>query len=195
MNKPSDEAVDASSRGHDDTADMRSFGVFKPVGHVVISFPNAEHMDAAAQALQRAGFGGEHGPQRITDREMVERADADIANASPLAAIGQELNLVKAQRELAALGYHFLVVKVDDDEGAARAASMAEAHRAERAQYYGRFVIEDLISHPQDEGQVAESPDRGLDAQTPSGEEAERAEIRPPQSDGHDTLAKKDTPR
>jgi hypothetical protein len=177
----------------EDTAQMRSFGVFKPVGHVVISFPDGEHMQAAAQALHRAGYGGEHGPQRITDREMVERADADIANASPLAAIGQELNLVKAQRELALLGYHFLVVKVDDDEGAALAASMAEEHRAERAQYYGRFVIEDLISHPEDEAQVAESPDRGLDAQTPSGDEAERAEIRPPDDGSPDARRHKDT--
>jgi hypothetical protein len=183
--KPSDTSSgDARSEG--DASQMRSFGVFKPVGHVVISFPDAQCMDEAAEALQHAGFGGSDGPQRITDREMVAQADADIERASPLAAIGQELNLVKAQRELARLGYHFLVVKVDDDDGATRAAAIADEHRAERAQYYGQFVIEDLISHPEDEGQVAESPDRGLDAQTRSGEEAERAELRPPEGDDDD---------
>jgi hypothetical protein len=32
-----------------------------------------------------------------------------------------------------------------------------------------------VIEHIDDEPQVAESPDRGLDAQTPSGREGERA--------------------
>jgi hypothetical protein len=163
-----------------DTSQMRSFGVFKPVGHVVISFPTAAAMRAAAQALRDAGFGGEAGTLReIDDRAMVAQADADLERASPLAAIGQELNLVKAQRELALLGYHFLVVKADDDDAARRVAEIASRHEAERAQHYGQFIIEDLIQHPGDTGQVAESPDRGLDAQTPSGVEAERALLRP----------------
>jgi hypothetical protein len=163
----------------EDTSHMRSFGVFKPVGHVVISFPTAGAMRAAARDLRDAGFGGEEGTLReIDDRAMVAQADADLKRASPLAAIGQELNLVKAQRELALLGYHFLVVKADDD-AARRVADIASRHQAERAQHYGQFVIEDLIQHPGDTGQVAESPDRGLDAQTPSGVEAERAALRP----------------
>jgi hypothetical protein len=167
-------------QGMDDTSQMRSFGVFKPVGHVVISFPNAQAMKAAAQALRQAGFGGEPQSLReIDDRAMVAQADDDIARASPLAAIGQELNLVKAQRELARLGYHFLVVKADDDEAARLVADIAARHEAERAQLYGQLIIEELIQHPGDEAQVAESPDRGLDAQTPSGEEAERAALRP----------------
>ena len=32
------------------SGDQRSFGVFKPVDHVVISFPTAQQADAAAQA-------------------------------------------------------------------------------------------------------------------------------------------------
>ncbi len=151
-----------------------SHGVFKPVGHVVISFPSASDQDQAARALRALGLGADD-ITLYSDGEMRRQVAADLERATGLASLGQELNLVKAQGELAALGYHFLVVKADDDEMARRIAETAAPFKAERAQHYGNFVIEELISHPDDEPQVAESPDRGLDAQTPSGREAERA--------------------
>ena len=157
--------------------DQTSFGVSKPVGHVVISFPSAEHADAAAQALSQA-FGqtlGEDAVRRYTDRQMLQQIDVDLANASPWAAMGQELNLVRARRELAAKGYHFLIVHAPDDEQAAQVAEIARGHGAERAQSYGRFIIEELIEPPGELTQVGESPDRGLDAQTPSGIEGDAA--------------------
>jgi hypothetical protein len=151
-----------------------SQGVFKPVGHVVVSFPSAGDQDQAAQALRALGLGADDITSYSAD-EMSRQVATDLQRATGLASLGQELNLVKAHGELAALGYHFLVVKVEDDEMARRVADTAAPLRAERAQHYGNFIIEELISHPDDEPQVAESPDRGLDAQTPSGHEAERA--------------------
>jgi hypothetical protein len=172
-----------------DDFSQHSFGVYKPEGHVVMSFATAEDADAAAAALSDAGVAGaagdasaeptERSVRRFSDREMLEQAESDIARASPLANLGQELNLVKAQRDLAKLGYHFLAVKADDDEHARSVAAIGREHGAERGQYYGRFIVEELIEHPTDTAQVAESPDRGLDAQTPSGEEEERARLRP----------------
>jgi hypothetical protein len=159
------------------TDDLHSFGVFKPVGHVVISFPRAEQADAAHQALQQAGLATGR-VMRYTDREMLEHIDEDLANASPLAGVGQELNLVRAHRELAARGYHWLVVHAPDDAQARRVAEAVRPHGAERAQSYGRFVVEELLERPGGLPQVAESPDRGLDAQTPSGEEAEAASLK-----------------
>ncbi|MGC4080015.1 MAG: hypothetical protein QM702_23790 [Rubrivivax sp.] len=157
----------------------RSFGVFKPEGHVVISFPSAAQADAAQQALRPLALADDE-LRRYSDREMLARLDEDLAHAGLLASIGQEMNLAKAQRELAARGYHWLVVKAGDDERARRIADAVRPHGAERAQLYGRFLIEELIEHPGDLPQVAESPDRGLDAQTRSGEEGERADLRPP---------------
>lgn len=158
----------------------RSFGVFKPEGHVVISFPSAAQADAAQAALQPLALPpGEL--RRFSDAEMLARLDEDLAHASPLAAVGQEMNLAKAQRELAARGYHWLIVKAGDDDFAQRIADTVRPHGAERAQLYGRFLIQELIEHPGDLPQVAESPDRGLDAQTRSGEEGERADLRPPE--------------
>jgi hypothetical protein len=154
-----------------------SHGVFKPVGHVVISFPSVEDQAQAAQALRTLGLRGDDVTPYSAD-EMSRQVATDVERATALASLGQELNLVKAQGELAALGYHFLVVRVADDEQARRVADAVRPLRAERAQHYGNFVIEELIEHVDDEPQVAESPDRGLDAQTPSGLEAERASRR-----------------
>ena len=155
-----------------------SHGVFKPVGHVVISFPSAQDQRAAAQALKTAGVTSNDVTPYSAD-EMTQQVKTDLERATALASMGQELNLVKAQGELAALGCHFLVVQVADDESARRGADTVRPFNAERAQHYGNFVIEELIEHADDEPQVAESPDRGLDAQTPSGLEAERALRRP----------------
>ncbi len=81
------------------------------------------------------------------------------------------------------------MVRAHDDEEARRIADCASRFGAERAQQYGNFIIVELIEHEGEPPQVAESPDRGLDAQTRSGTEAERAELRPagsrPQTDGH----------
>jgi hypothetical protein len=155
-----------------------SFGVSKPVGHVVISFPTAAQAAATAQALDALSL-PPGAVRRSTDVEMLAQTEADLAAASPLASLGQERNLVLAHRALAEQGYHWLVVHAPDAPLAQQVASLAQRNGAERAQWYGRFVIEELINRPGDLPQVAESPDRGLDAQTASGEEADRAAPRP----------------
>jgi hypothetical protein len=156
----------------------RAFGVFKPVGHVVISFPRAAQADAAEAALAELGIAAAD-VHRLNDQQMLAQIDVDMQQASPLASIGQEMNLVKAHRELAERGYHWLVVHAPDDDQARQVADAAKAVGAERAQQYGHLIIEELIEHPDDLAQVSESPDRQLDAQTPSGEEGERADLRP----------------
>lgn len=166
----------------DKTDEQQAYGVFKPTGHVVISFPSREQADAAAQALAAIGIDGD-AVRRLSDREMLAQTARDMQHGDALANLGQEMNLVKAHRALAELGYHWLVVRAGDDAQERRVAELAREHGAERAQAYGRFVIEELIEHDTDEPQVAESPDRGLDAQTPSGTEEERARLRPPDDD------------
>lgn len=165
-----------------DREEHLSFGVFKPVGYVVISFPSADAAKTTARGLDRFGLHGDM-VNYLSDREMLAQIDRDLERASALAGVGQDLNLVKAHQALAEEGYHWLVVKAKDDAQAVKIADCAKQNGAERAQHYGHFVIEELISHAGDMPQVAESPDRGLDAQTPSGKESERAEIRPPESD------------
>lgn len=157
----------------DDISHPTSFGVFKPVGHVVVSFAAATDLDAVCAALAQQAF-ADDAVQRLTAAQMVEQADGDIARASPMAAVGQELNLVKAQRELALQGHGFLVVRVRNDNEAERVAAVARRFDASRAQHYGHWVIEELIAVGTTERQISESPDRGLDAHTESGHEGAR---------------------
>ena len=139
-----------------------SFGVFKPVGHTVIAFRNADDLQAAVARLQAQGF-ADAALTRYTPQQMVAQVNAQQLAASPLASIGQELNLIQAHRALAEKGCSFLVVHAPDDAQAAQVAVVARTGQALAAQRYGRFLIEELIDQPAGQAQVFESPERGLD--------------------------------
>jgi hypothetical protein len=152
------------------TDSPEAYGVFKPVGQVLVAFPTDSDLRGARDELLRAGF-AEGDVTTYAPEQMVRQADHDLQDAGVLASIGQELNLVKAHRELALQGHGFLLVRAPRDEDAQRVAEIARRFNAARAQRYGRMMIEELIEVGSGEKQVAESPDRGLDAQTRSGHE------------------------
>ena len=139
-----------------------TLGVFSPVNHVVISFPTVQDMEGAAGALAGQGFRAAE-IIRYTPEQMKAQAEADLAGASPLAELGQEVNLVRAHRDLADQGYSFLIVHAPERDKAAAVATVARGFHAERAQKYGSFMIEELIAPPGDDAQAFESPSRGLD--------------------------------
>ncbi|MEO8855906.1 MAG: hypothetical protein ABI343_02855 [Burkholderiaceae bacterium] len=145
----------------------RSFGVFKPVDHTIIAYGDVADMEAAIELLQSHGF-DEADLTRYTPQEMMAQVDADLAAASPMASVGQELNLVKAHYGLAQQGCSFLVVHAPEKEHAPIIEAIVRDTRARAAQRYGSFVIEELV-HETVEGdtQVFESPDRGLDIDVP----------------------------
>jgi hypothetical protein len=147
-----------------------AYGVTKPVGHVLVSFPTEEDARATRDDLLAAGF-AEAAITLFTAEQMRARTEADIHSAGFLATVGQELNLVKAQHALAVAGHAFLSVLAPEDARARQVADIARRHHADRAQRYGRLIIEELIEPGTGERQVAESPDRGLDPQTPTGRE------------------------
>jgi hypothetical protein len=153
-----------------DSASHSAYGVTKPVGHVLASFPTEEDARAACDELRRAGFADE-AVTFLTAEQMTLRTEEDMHRASFLAAVGQEFNLVRAQHALALAGHPFVSVLAPEDRRARLVADIARRHNADRAQRYGRLIIEELIEPGTGERQVAESPDRGLDPQTPSGRE------------------------
>lgn len=155
----------------DKNREPTAFGVFKPVGHVVVSLPPTVEPEPVLADLEPLGVE----LTRYSAAEMCLQIDRDLARAGFLANIGQELNLVKAHRALAEEGYHWLVVQVRDHAQATEVAAIVDRHDAERAQYYGHLVVEELIQHGGSATQRPESPDAGLDAETPSGQEKERA--------------------
>lgn len=126
--------------------DTRSFEVIKPRDHVVISFANRERALRAMKALVKLSFSA-HDVRYYSDRDMLERIDLELAAAGPQTNIGQELTLVRAQRKLAELGFHWLVVRARNDGRAYQIADCVREFGAERAQYYGRCMIEELIGH------------------------------------------------
>jgi len=147
-----------------------AYGVFKPVGHVVVAFPSDADCRDAAGELLAADF-TEDDITAYSPQQMLAQVEQDLTKASALAGVGQELNLVKAHGELARQGSSFLVVRAPDQAAADRIAETARRHHASRAQRYGSLLIEELIDVGGSEQQVAESSARGLDAQTPSGHE------------------------
>lgn len=156
----------------DKTDKPDAYNVFKPVGHVVVSFDTDAQSQAAMSALQAAGFAD---VVHYSPEQMIQQADHDIQNAGLLASIGQELNLVKAHKARAEEGSSFLVVAAPRTEEAQQVADIVAQHGATRAQKYGRLIIEELLEPGVGEKQVAESPDRGIDAQTPSGIEGDES--------------------
>lgn len=151
-----------------DIDNNRSFGVFKPVGHLIVSLPSGPQADEAQRALPGLGVADE-AVHRMSDVQMLEQIDHDLQRASPLAGVGQELNLIKSHREMALRGHHWLVIRVKNDAEAERIAEALRGHGAESAQLYGAFIIQELIGPPDGRPQVSESPDRGLDAPSPAG--------------------------
>jgi hypothetical protein len=146
----------------------RSFGVFKPVGHLIVSLPSGYDADAAQRALSEIGIEKE-AIHRLSDIEMLEQIEHDLRHASPLANLGQEINLIKSHQEMARRGHHWLVIRVKDDAQAERIADALRDHGAASAQLYGSFIIQELISPPDGTRQVSESPDRGLDSPSKDG--------------------------
>jgi hypothetical protein len=144
-----------------------SFGVFKPVGHTVIAYRSLPELEAAAGQLMARGFAAAE-LVRYSPEEMMAQVDDQLPDASPLASIGQDLNLIKAHRALAESGCSFLVVHAPKDEQAQIVAEVARATHAVAAQNYGRFIVEEVIDAPAGDAQVFESPDRGLDLPVPA---------------------------
>ena len=143
-----------------------SFGVFKPVGHTVIAFESAALVQAASSALLAQGFEASD-MVHYTPGEMVAQVDAQVANASPLASVGQDLNLIMAHRALAEKGCSFLVVHAATDKTAASVDEVVHGMHATAAQRYGMFIVEELVDPPAGTVQSFESPDKGLDLAIP----------------------------
>ncbi len=129
----------------DNSATARSFEVLNPLGHLVIAFADATRARIAKLALTTLAPGSD-AVHHYSDREMLDRIDEGLAGAGRLPCLGQEVNLARQDRDLAALGYHWLVVRAASDGHALRLAAFAKACGAVRAQYYGRCVHDELIA-------------------------------------------------
>jgi hypothetical protein len=125
-----------------------------------VAFRSPDDLQAAERSLTQQGFA----PSALvsyTPAEMIAQVDTEIVRASPMAAIGQDLNLIKAHRELAEEGCSFLVVRAPEEAHVDKVTAVALALNAVAAQRYGRFITEELLDA--DGPQTFESADTGLD--------------------------------
>lgn len=127
----------------DKTHPSETLGVFKPVGHTVIAYRSAADMQVAVSALIEKGF-AYSALVLYTPEEIKAQVDAELRAASPLAAFGYELDLVKSHRALAQSGCSFLIVHAPDNARAERVASVARSTKPAAAYHYGTFMLEEL---------------------------------------------------
>jgi len=121
-----------------------SFGVFSPVGHVVVAFADQQAADAAARALHDAGFENEDVLQYSAAEESEEMSRM-LDGISGAAGFGHEVCLMRQYKALADEGCCWLVVYAPDKAHCERVVAIAREHGAKLAEKYGRLVIEDLI--------------------------------------------------
>ena len=121
-----------------------SFGVFKPVGWLMIGLPTQTLADALVTALQSAGWSSA-AVLHFTPRETLPELEAMVENAGPLAGFGFEITLLRRYVTLAREGYRWLLVKADGTEHAAAATAIARDCGATLAVYYRTLTVEELI--------------------------------------------------
>jgi hypothetical protein len=121
-----------------------SFGVFKPVGYVMLGLPNERPLDGLVAALHAGGWHGDD-VLHFTPRETVSELEAMVAQAGPMAGFGYEITLLRRYLELARAGQRWLLVKVDDTDHAAVAADIARGCGATLAVHYRTLTVEELI--------------------------------------------------
>ena len=121
-----------------------SFGVFNPVGHLVVSFPDDESASTAAGALRDAGFEDEDILQ-YSAREESEAMSRMLDGITGAAGFGHEVTLMRRYKSLADQGCGWLVVYAPEKERCEKVVAVARQHNARLAEKYGRLVIEDLL--------------------------------------------------
>ena len=121
-----------------------SFGSFNPIGHMMVGLPDLAKAQALTEALRASGLPGED-LVNFTPRESVAKFEAMTENASDAEAFGYELRMQLRYLEHARRGWYFLLVKVQDGEGASRAAEIARSHGATLAVYYRMLVLQEMI--------------------------------------------------
>jgi len=149
-NPSADPAGSAASAVEDRSDDLShdtaptSFGVFKPVGQVMIGLPSAAQVDSLTIALAQAGWAPE-AMKGFAPRETAAEIEAMIEQAGPLAGLGYEIKMLQRYLEQTRLGTRWLLVAVDSTDHAAELAAIARQHEAVMAVHYRLLTVEDLL--------------------------------------------------
>ena len=121
-----------------------SFGVFKPVGSVMVGLPDQAQADALEAALQRLGWANDE-IAHFVPTDTIEELEQMVENAGPLAGFGYELTLLRRYLALSQKGTKWLLVQVKDNDHAGMVADSARASGAILAVHYKTLTVEELL--------------------------------------------------
>jgi hypothetical protein len=120
------------------------FGMFYPVGYLVVGFPSVED----AQKVQRDLITGGYKPDDCmlySSEEMREAAERNLReHTGLLARLGSSDEAVQVYLDAAKQGAAFLLIYAPDDLSAARAMNVIRRVPFKFAHRYHRLVIEEL---------------------------------------------------
>lgn len=125
----------------DKTDPETSFGVFKPVGNIVVVFTSAVPALGAQEALLKKGYTREL-VTVLSSKEFVKMLDSIADQESVLAGLGSEWRKVEQFRDHAADGASFLVVYAPDKEETKSAMEIIDDFDYRYALKYGSWIIE-----------------------------------------------------
>lgn len=133
-----------TSENKPQTEHTTDFGIFYPLGYLVVAFPEQEN----ARQVQRDLMTGGYDPadcEFYTCEEVVEGAQRNLAgNKGFLARLGWSDEAVKTHLEAAKQGSAFLLVYAPGDTDSARAMNVIRRVPFDFAHRYQRFSIEKL---------------------------------------------------
>jgi hypothetical protein len=120
------------------------FGVFYPLGHIVVAFPKYED----ALRVQRDLITGGYDPQDCivyTSEEVAVAAQQNLSeNMGWLARLGKSDEAVRRHLEAAKHGAAFALIFAPGQTDAERAMNVIRRTPFELAHWYHRFAIQDL---------------------------------------------------
>ena len=121
----------------------RSFGVFAPIGYLVIAFPGEAEAVQAREALLTGGY-EEDEALMFSSQQVISDIENTRADISILAYMGAERGHQKQHLEYAKQGSVFLVVYAPTEPETVRVMNVARRFGARLAHKYNRLTVETL---------------------------------------------------
>ena len=121
----------------------RSFGVFAPVGYLVLAFPGEVEAAQAREALLTGGY-EEDEAMMFSSQQVISDIENTRADISILAYMGAELGHQKQHLASAKQGAFFLVVYAPTEPETARVMNVARRFGVRLAHKYNRLTVEAL---------------------------------------------------
>jgi hypothetical protein len=121
----------------------RSFGVFAPIGYLVIAFPGEAEATQAREALLTGGYEDDEALM-FSSQQVISDIENTRADISILAYMGAERRHQKQHLEYAKRGSVFLVVYAPTEPETARVMNVARRFGSQLAHKYNRLTVEAL---------------------------------------------------